>query len=445
MKKNLLKLWLCCFALGAASGVFAQSELKNIINYGLAHSREMKKTDWQREEAKYLKREVVGNGLPQVEASASYSKMMLPGGIDLPASIYQMVPEEYATILDGIAGLDQLNSTSANVQVTQLIYSQAFWVGLKTAKKNEELYKVLQSKTEDEVIAEIANTYYQIGSLMLQHETVNKSTQNLSDIYRMTELKYNSDLVKETDLNRLKVSITNLEVTKMIIENAIKIQLNYLKAITGMPLDSNLSVSPALELNLAPADGGFVPEYVPAFKALLKQNEIYGLQVKKEKANYYPTLAAYGKFQYSSYSTEYNFDSWTNLNTIGLSLTIPIFYSGSDYAKVKQAQFKQAQLQEDIKQTRDMLFIQYNNALLDYNTAQKLLAVQAENRKLAERVYMQTHIQYEEGLASMADLLNVNSDFLQADNSYNQQILKCKTAEIKMLSASGKLKTLVTQ
>jgi len=46
-------------------------------------------------------------------------------------------------------------------------------------------------------------------------------------------------------------------------------------------------------------------------------------------------------------------------------------------------------------------------------------------------------------MASMADLLNVNSDFLQADNSLNQQILKCKTAEIKMLKSSGNLKSLI--
>jgi len=130
------------------------------------------------------------------------------------------------------------------------------------------------------------------------------------------------------------------------------------------------------------------------------------------------------------------------MNTIGLSLSVPIFSSGIDYAKVKQAEFKQKQLNEDISQTKDMLAIQYNNAMLEYQTAHNLLFVQKENRELAEKVYKQTHLQYVEGLASMADLLNVNSDFLQADNSYDQQALKCKTAEVKMLQASGNLKQL---
>ena len=58
-------------------------------------------------------------------------------------------------------------------------------------------------------------------------------------------------------------------------------------------------------------------------------------------------------------------------------------------------------------------------------------------------LYFQIMLQYQEGMASLADLLNVNSDFLQADNSYNQQVIKCKTSEIKMLKATGNLKNIV--
>jgi len=135
--------------------------------------------------------------------------------------------------------------------------------------------------------------------------------------------------------------------------------------------------------------------------------------------------------------------SITNYPTIGLSFSMPIFSSGVNYHKLKQSQVKQAQIQEDIAKTKDLLTVSYNNAYLEYQTANDLLTAQKENRELAQKVYNQTSMQYQEGMASMADLLNVNSDYLQADNSYNQQILKCKTAEIKMLQASGNLKSLV--
>lgn len=447
MKKGIFKVLLTCCAIGLSFPISAQSELTNIINYGLSHSREVRKAGLQQDEARYIRKEAVSKGLPQIEGSAGVSKMILSGGLDLPESVYQMVPEQYKSMLESISKLDQLNSASAGIQVTQLIYSQAYIVGLQTSKKTMELYSALKSKKEEEIIADIANTYYQIGSMMLQEQTITKSTQNLNEIYKMTELKYKSDLIKETDLNRLKVSITNLEVTQKTLESSIEIQLNYLKALTGMPLDTTLNINPSAGETLENSISAFKLEHVPAYRVLLKQNEIYGLQIKQAQAKYYPSLAAYGKFNFSSYSLgdKISFEDWTNMNTVGLNLTIPIFYSGGDRAKVKQAKFKQAQLQEDIRQTRDMLNIKYNNALLEYQTAQNLLGVQTENRQLAERVYKQTKMQFEEGMASMADLLNVNSDFLQADNSYNQQILKCKTAGIKMLEASGTLKTLINK
>jgi outer membrane protein len=187
----------------------------------------------------------------------------------------------------------------------------------------------------------------------------------------------------------------------------------------------------------------FNVDNVPSYQALLKQEEVYGQQAKLSQAVYYPTVAAFGKLNYSSYSTSSDINKLTNMNTIGLSLSIPIFTSGVNSAKIKQAQLKQAQLKEDIMKTNDLLSVSYNNALLEYQTARESLEVQKENRELALKVYNQTSMQYQEGMASMADLLNVNSDFLQADNSYNQQILKCKTSEIKMLKASGNLKSLI--
>ena len=46
-------------------------------------------------------------------------------------------------------------------------------------------------------------------------------------------------------------------------------------------------------------------------------------------------------------------------------------------------------------------------------------------------------------MASLTDLLNVESSLLEAENLFNQQLLKYKLAEIELLKATGKLKTLI--
>lgn len=311
----------------------------------------------------------------------------------------------------------------------------------------QELYSTLKIKTEEEVIEEVANNYYQALSLVLQLHTVDKSLSNLKETFRIVELNYKNDLIKESTVNRLKVTLTNLEVIRQTIQNGIGLQLNYLKVLAGMPGDTTFVIDTAsLAKSIIVSNTSFAKfsaENVPVYQTLLKQNEIYKQQVKLSQAGYYPTLAAYGQFNYTSYNTSAQVEKLNNMSTIGVQLIVPIFKSGVQHAKVQQNKIKELKLQEDILKTKDLLMVSYNNAMSEYQTAISLLGVQEENRELALKVYNQTSSQYKEGMASMADLLNVNSDFLQADNSYNQQILKCKLSEIKILKSLGNLKQLL--
>lgn len=446
--------------------VSGQTSMTDLVNYALKHSRDIKKAELQCKEAEYSYKEVRGQGLPQISASASYSKMMLPD-IDIAAGTYdalnnmadmivnesvsdeekQKIKNSLKGVLDQFGNMSGMYTSTAGLQITQLIYSQSYLAGLKTSKKALELYSILKSNSEEEVIAEVSSGYYQAGSLLLQLQTVDKSLSNLKEIHRIAELSYRNDLLKESSVNRLKVNITNLEVTRQTIQNGINIQLNYLKALAGMPGDTLLAIDTTRLINdfvVNVSDPGFDATNVPSYKALLKQDEIYNQQIKLSKATYFPTIAAFGNLNYSAYNTTGEIKDFSNMNTFGLSFSMPIFTSGVNNARVNKARIKQVQLKQDMMKANDFLTISYNNALLEYQTARDMLAVQRENRDLALKVYNQTSLQYREGMASMADLLNVNSDFLQADNSFNQQVLKCKTAEINMLKATGNLKSLIS-
>ena len=442
--ENSIKIAFVLLICLSTTTSYGQTDLKSLINYSLKHSHDIKKSDLQYKEATYQQKEAIGKGLPQIEGKADYSKMFI--SIDLPESMYQMVGPDYAPLLDQIANMDAIYMSSIGAQVTQLIYSQSYIEGLKTVKKTKELYQTLKAKTEEEVIEEVANNYYQLLALYLQLETVDKSLVNLDKMYQIVNLSYENDLIVKTDVNRLKVNITNLEVTKQTLQNSIDLQLNYTKALAGMPSDTILKVDTAfIARNLELRQHGFnafSAEQVPAFQALLKQDDIYKQQVKLAQAEYYPTIAAYGQMNYSSYNTEAKIEKMRNMSTIGVQLKIPIFTSGVNHAKVQQKRVRELGLQEDILKNEKLLNINYQNAMMEYQSAHDLLAVQEENKKLAQDVYNQMSLQFKEGVASMADLLNVNSDFLQADNSYNQQLLKCKLSEIKVLKATGTLKQL---
>lgn len=429
-----------------SSNIMAQTRLDELVDFALKYSHDIKTANLKIEEASFQRKEAIGNGLPQVEATGSYSIMAIPE-ITISDDIVAQIPEEYAPMLAQLADIDNLYMASAGVQITQLLYSQAYWNGLKTTKKVQELNELLLNKTEEDLIMEVASEYYQAVTLILRLNAVNQSLENLNELYRIVELNYQNDLVKETDVSRLKVNITTLEANKETLINGYNNELNYIKALTGMPTDTTLVIDTTF---LAQANQYRpVPEYtinnVADYQVLLKQNELNEQNIKQMQTEYMPTLAAYAKLNYASYSLKSELNDLSNTNTFGLQLKVPIFTSGVNYSKVQQAKIQQAQTNETILKTQDLLAINYNNAYSNYQTTYKLLQVQKENCDLANRVYQQTSLQFKEGMASMADVLNVNSDFIQASNNYSLQLIRFKEAEIKLLKTTGNLKQLVSK
>ena len=98
---------------------------------------------------------------------------------------------------------------------------------------------------------------------------------------------------------------------------------------------------------------------------------------------------------------------------------------------------------EDLKLNSKYLNTNYKNASNSLLSAWSNLQVQKENKELANQVYQQVKIQFDEGMASLTDLLNVETSLLEAENLFNQQLLKYNLAEIELLKATGKLKTLI--
>lgn len=137
--KKFLLILLSLLVLNGTKG-FGQSELTRLINYALEHSKEVKKSNWDIEQAKYSRKEVIGQGLPQIEGKAGYSKMFL--NIDLPSSMLSNSAGEpvFTGLLSQLGNINALYSASLGVQATQLIYSQSYWEGLDYAKDAGALF-----------------------------------------------------------------------------------------------------------------------------------------------------------------------------------------------------------------------------------------------------------------------------------------------------------------
>ena len=445
MKQLICLSFLCVFIFQGKGRAQEPYNLQTLLSCAVENNAEIKKAGLRQSESFYKTKEVKANGLPQINGSLDYSRMGLPE-INISPEVVSSLPDDIASLFEGLEGIDALHTSSAGLTVSQLIYSQPYLSGIKQAKKAEELYSTMYKRTEDEVINDVASNYYQILMSYSSLKILNENIGNLETLHGILKLQYENDFVKQTDVNRLKVSVTNLKTQRETLENTIQIQKRILKIITGISLDEEIAIdTTSNEKNNInePVIPGFALDILPDFQLLQKQQELAGLQIKSEQAAYYPNLAAFGQFEYSSYNTEFKFNHFSKMNTIGLKATIPVFSSGMRKNKVRQSRLALRQIDENVELVKKQLGTGYQNSANSLLSSWKNLQVQQENKVLANKVYDQVKLQFDEGMASLTDLLNVESSLLEAENLYNQQLLKYRLAKVEILKATGSLKSLI--
>ena len=113
--------------------------------------------------------------------------------------------------------------------------------------------------------------------------------------------------------------------------------------------------------------------------------------------------------------------------------------------KVEQSRLKLQEVTEDFEYGKQQLGTSFQNAANSLLSAWDNLQDQQENKTLARTVYNQVKLQYDEGMASLTDLLNVESSLLEAESLYNQQLLKYRLSNLDMQKSTGKLNEIISQ
>ena len=162
--------------------------------------------------------------------------------------------------------------------------------------------------------------------------------------------------------------------------------------------------------------------------------ELSQKMLKMEKMSYAPTLTGY--YAYNQKIMKSNFDMTPN-SVAGVSMSIPIFSSGSRKYKVAQAKIKLEQSTINKLMVADQLNMQEQQLEMDLNSAMDNYETQKENVVVAKRVLDNVNRKYEQGMVSSLELTQSNSNYLQAESTYVQasfSLIQARLALDKLLN-----------
>jgi len=416
------------------------------INYAYAHQDSVKNAALDVRSADYKIKETIGTGLPQISGSASFQDYLKVPTTVGPNFFSGQPIDPNAPLAPFPFGPVNYNNTYS-AQLTQLLFSGTFLVGLKAAKTYKELYERTLVRSKIQTSVNVTKAYYQV---LVSNEQIKLLDANINQIKQQldqTTQQNKQGVVEKIDVDRLTVQYNNLVTNR---ENAVRsLVLTYelLKFQMGMPIQQEITLKDKLEdidLNQNAAalpDTSFYHRRIE-YNLAETNVKLNQLDVLQKKAAFLPSLSANAGIAdvYQENHFKFLYDHPYFNDYIGLSLTVPIYNGGQRKNQMRESQINVQKAQNDLYNAKNALSLQVSKAQITLTNGIESLNNQKRSRELAEEVLRVARIKYQQGVGSSIEVTQAETDLQSADNDYIQALYNSLVSKVDLEMALGNIK-----
>lgn len=469
MRRNCITLFFLAVAVLSETNLLAQKtfsiSVKQAVDLAFENVVSLKNAKLDYKIADARNKEITGLALPQVSSVVQGNHYLSLPLIQMPditeAAVYRVLGREGVRNGAGIPvnpddAEFKVNSFSflapwnvnGGIGIQQLLFEPQVSVGLQARTALLESSSISIKIEEDKIREAVYKSYYSVLIAQKQLNYLTESRMRLEKLAADMGVLFKNGFVEKLDIDKTTVSLNNIRTTENQIKNGIKIGYAVLKQTLGLTQIDSLVLTDVLSTELI-KDGvleeNFSYENRNEIKFLNKAVELQGLDVRRYRLSYGPTIAAFYNFQRTGQRNErYQTITgkpwfWYNTGLAGVSISIPIFDGLQKKYKIKQAQYTQEKtlnLLTAVKNGIDLEKIVAKNTVLNSILA---MDVQEKNMQLAEKVYHTVKKKYEQGIGSSFEVLQADTEMQQAQSNYFKAMYDAIIAKVNYLKAQGQL------
>lgn len=451
-------------------------DMQGAIDYAISYNKNLKNSRMEVDQSRASVWESISQGLPQVEGTLDYMTYFnyemafnfgMEGGgpsftpEDLQSAFNQTqeVFPYYAandvaihaanTYYDGVLqsmlppNTIVLNDAStAKLQVSQLIFSGQYIVGIQTAKLanliSEQKYVFDELGIKESVIT----SYYLVLITEESLDILKRNVENLEETLQTTETMYKTGMAEQTDVDQISITVNQLQNSLNALNRNLELNYNLMRFQLGVDVSTELELTDQLEALFDSEEpetvlvAPFIMEDNVGYQLAKSQEEINEKLLSMEKWNYAPTIL--GFYNYNAKLRTSNFDMNPN-HLAGLSMAVPIFSSGMRKSRVDQARINYDMAQNNLSIMEDQLNLQEKQFRFNLQTSLENYSTQKENRAVALRVYESFTRKFEQGMATSLDITQANGNYLDAESNYFSSIMEVLNAKLQLDKLMNKL------
>nr|WP_319400496.1 TolC family protein [uncultured Carboxylicivirga sp.] len=440
MKKTILALVIIL----TTSSVYSQSDslsftLQEALDYATENAFDSKSATYDIQSAEKRVWEYIAIGLPQISVDGQLTDNLA-------------IQENSFTMKNGAGEevemkmrLGKKYNWNATGNVNQLLFDGTYLLGVKASRIYVEISQKNKEKTQIDVREAVAEAYYVALVAGKNLETFKMNLQVNEQTLKETKAYYENGFRELTDVDQLKLMVNNSRNLLLDAERQLLIAQAVLKYSMGLAIEQPIKLSDNIDNLLMPVET-YLPESNTFnvkshidYSILETQEDAQKAIIKSEQVQYLPKLNAFYNLSYIEFGDEFKDMSNTNSQMIGISLSVPIFKSGMQNARVQQEKINYLKLQNQMRQMEEVLKQQLMVAESNFKNAQAVYLNDKEGEEIAYRIYDRTRIKFANGLSSSTELSQNEGQYIQSQISYIQSTLNLLDTHIKYQKAINRL------
>jgi len=414
----------------------AQSwSLKQCIDTALVHNKTLKIAQGDIEIANEKNKEAKGGLFPKLYGNVDYRYYT-----DLP---YQLLP---ASVFGGPAGIYKEaqfgvpHNLNANIALDVPLFNPQINGAIAVSKKAKELNQMQFQQTQEQVVFDISNLYYNAQLVSNQILFIKNGINNSEKLLSSMQLLYSQKMAKGTDVDKIKLQLSQLNTQLSKANSQLQQIINLLKLQLGITPTRQITIEETFN------SSSEAVKYItkPSSDILLFNTKelLLKSELKTLKLSYLPSFSIYGSYGttgFGNYSGTNDFFKTYPIGFAGAKVSWLLFSGTTLEHRIMQKKEELKQNKTRLELLNDKQNIQIENMQMQYSVANSNLSNSKSQLELAEMIYSKTIIQQKEGLASLTDVLLSDNTQKEAQQNYLSALVDVMKADLELKKVSGNI------
>jgi outer membrane protein len=370
-------------------------------------------------------------------------------------SVKESVPQAISSILPSVSSSytysarqrtdteDTFYNRNYEFSLSQDIVNIPSILAIGVAKQNAKQAVSTFRAAEQDLMVRLAESYLNTLKARDELNTARAKTKAFGKAKVQTQQRFEVGLVAITDVHEAKARHDNALATEVKAQNSLLNQKEKLSEIVGIPVT-----------DVAPLKDSFKPKKPEPdnidywVNAALENNHTlkaahYGVvsanrSYRQETSSHLPTVSLAGSLT-RDFPTSLDSATYNKVQSMGFTVTLPLFSGGLTLSRIRQARHNYDSAKEDQELTRrsteSATRQAYRGVLTQIRQVKALKQAVVSNQS----AYKATDAAFKAGTRTIVDVLNAQSDLLDAKQNLKAARYDYILEYMKLKRASGRL------